>query len=95
MSIEALSITLQRQPDWLCRRLYWCVGVSRLQSADVSLDLTGQGAPSGEETSQRVLYGLAVNIHRLTASSLVGLLPALPDRTTELRITGEQRRLHG
>ena len=95
--VGALSTTCNGSPTgkgWPCLTLLLGRQCQLLQSANVSLDLTGPGALSGQELSSDVWSGLSVNIHRLAAGSLAGLLSALPDRTTELRITGEQRQHH-
>ena len=75
---------------------YPCVSVSRLQSADVSLDLTGTGAPPVPTSlTKRSWEGLAVFLYRVTDKTLAGLLPVLQERLlTFLVIAGEQPQTH-
>ena len=77
-----------------------CVSVSRLQSADMSLDLTGPGTPTPNSLER--ITGLAsprVYLYGMTDNILAGLLPALPPAAhrydwTYLLIAGEEERRH-
>ena len=72
-----------------------CVGVSQLQSADVSFDLTGPGAPPVRKWLPDIGFaGLEVFLFNVADKTLASLLPALPDRETSVSIAGEQRRHH-
>ena len=63
-------------------------GVSRLQSADASLCLTGRGTAQKE---RHTLLSLALTLRRVTDSHLEVLLTALQERLRALAISGEQR----
>ena len=70
-------------------------GVSRLQSADVSLCLPGtEEPPRSVLTGPYYGNGLDVYLQGVTDSMLAALLPAMADNLTGLVITGEQRQLY-
>ena len=89
-----MSNALEGRLDWLCLRLslgcYSRLSASRLQSADVSLVLTGPEAPLWSQQPWVVQTAdLLVLLHYVTDGHLAGLLPGLKDRLTGLAITRE------
>ena len=74
----------------LLRGYYSSLSVSQLQSADASLDLTGEGTPlEPARPGQKHKSGLNVYLQRMTDSMLAELLHRLAYRMTELTISGE------
>ena len=85
---------------WLSLGCQSCVSVSRLQSADMSLDLTGPGTPTPNSLERLSVYAdTSVYLYGMTDNILAGLLPALPPAADRcewayLLIAGEERRRH-